>query len=122
MVIALVAASIPLGLVATADNGSWSVDCDPGEACFYRSICWTGSVVLASPVRDSNFYNDYFGTGTVLNDHAICGRNNFLTISIRLYTSANYGPSASTCFGPGIAVGPYQNQGQYAGLSSFKGC
>lgn len=117
----IVGAVSPGGVAHAADNGSWSVDCNAGEACFYRTACGSGTV-LASPARDSNFTNDYFGTGTVLNNHATCGKNNFSTINIRLYTGASYGGDLSICFGPGNAVGGYNNAGGEPGLSSFKSC
>ena len=105
------------------DHGSWSNNCVSGRACMWRTDCFgpTGEV-KSSPTRDSNFTNDYFASGTTLNNHIICGDNNFNTISIRVYTGLNYGGSASVCFGPGIAVGSYNNTGGEPGLTSFKGC
>ena len=113
-------AGAPSPAKALPDNGSWSVACTSGRGCFWRTTCYSGTV-LASTVRDSNFSNDFFGDGTVLNDHAYCGSNNYTSTSIRLYTAADYMPNASICFGSG-AVSGYANNGDFSGLSSFKSC
>lgn len=118
---ALLGAFASTGLAV--DNGNWSgTNCYPAGGCFYYHSP-PGALLLSSTLRDSNFSNDHYSGGTVLEDHVRRGRNTFSSLTLRMYQARDYfiGVNAgSWCVQPGATTGllPF-NVG--TGLSSFKG-
>lgn len=116
----LVIAPTALGV----DVGQWYYD-DPSivGVHFFRDSTYTGNPFVASPVRDSDFTDNFYsgcGVCLTINDRIRRVWNKFSTIRICVYVDINYG----TAYGPlnaGVRNGDYAFQ-QAKGLSSFKSC
>lgn len=122
----VVAAALIAGFSSTAlavDNGDWAgTNCYPAGGCFYYNSP-PGALLLSSTRRDSNFSDDRYSGGTVLEDHVRRATNTFGSKTLRLFQARDYfiGVNAgSYCVQPGATTGllPF-NVG--TGLSSFLG-
>lgn len=122
----LAAAAVVLSTLITADVGqadqaNWQVGCVQGYTCMWYGNIFS-SAALAAENRDSNFSNDYYSGGTVLNDRVKYVHNRFLGATrVRGFSAASYGGVAYTCLsGGGHYSGPHPFT--FSGVSSYRSC
>lgn len=110
------------GTAFAADHGNWDTNrCgDRGEICNWRGDRHA-SKMNSSSTRDSSYAGNSYSGGQEMTDYVKVYDNRFSTLKVRSYRHDNY-VSGSTCLSPGLAVGPYSNDGSDDGLSSFKSC
>lgn len=111
------------GTAYAVDQGNWTWGCEPFPAskggCMYN---WEYGY-MASSQKDEDFNGDNWHTGPTMNDKVSNVVNRFATVEIqafrnRGYSNGNYG--VTTCVPPNFSRGPYSDNGDDQGLSSFK--
>ncbi len=122
-----VAAAALFALPACApDDAAWIQDCIDGHMCLYRysDVQYNsnnGANVLSEDNRDSDFGNDFYRSGAVL-DNTVTSVYNEMNVTYgALFRLTGY-EQGLYCFQPNSAQFNMENYGADNAASSFAGC